>query len=161
MAQSTPPLTRSHDAEAAAWFYQHSGDGFALLEKGRMISVNPSWLRILGLTLDDCIGKHALHIIHPADRSLYFDAAKDLELSGQVSFEHRALTGEGRVIWVRLAVKTAEDGLSMVVMKDITAERQARIDAELAAESTVMLRASAGIYMWRFNPDTGEYTTDA
>ena len=161
MAQSTPPLTRSHDAEAAAWFYQHSGDGFALLEKGRMISVNPSWLRILGLTLEDCIGKHALHTIYPNDRSLYFDAAKTLESSGEVNFEHRAITGEGRVIWVRLAVKTALDGLSMVVMKDITAERQARIDAELAAESTILLRASAGIYMWRFNPDTGEYTTDA
>lgn len=161
MAQSTPPPARKHDAEAAAWLYAHSGDGFALLEGGRIVSVNPAWCRILGFQASDSIGQHALKTIHPDDRPIYFAAAAELAEKGEVNLEHRAFTGDGRLIWVRLAVKTAQDGLSMVVMKDITAERSQRQEAELAAHSTDMLRASAGIYGWKFDPDTGEYTIES
>ena len=152
---------RDHDAEAAAWLYAHSGDGFALIEKGRLVSVNPAWCRINGFEAAQCIGQHALKTIHPDDRQIYFDAAAKLEIDGEVNIEHRVCTGDGRVIWVRLAVKQAQNGLSMVVMRDVTAEREKQIEEEEAAKSSELLRAMAGVFVWKFDPDTGSYMVEA
>jgi len=160
MAPSPPAPVGKHDAEAAAWLYAHSGDGFALLENGRIVSVNPAWCRILGFDARDSVGQHALKTIHPDDRPLYIAAANELSERGEANLEHRALTGDGRLIWVRLAVKTNEDGLFMVVMKDITAEHTQRLEAELANKTGEMLRTAARVYTWRFNPETGCYLSD-
>jgi PAS domain S-box-containing protein len=152
---------RDHDAEAAAWLYANSGDGFALIEQGRLISVNPAWCRINGFEAEQCIGQHVLKTIHPDDRQVYFDAAGKLETDGEANLEHRVCTGDGRIIWVRLAVKQAQHGLSMVVMKDVTAEREQQIEEEEAAKSSELLRAMAGVFVWKFDPDTGSYNVEA
>jgi PAS domain S-box-containing protein len=161
MAQSTPPLTKSHDAEAAAWFYQHSGDGFAVAQDGRLVSVNPAWCAINAMTPEAALGVHIIKLVHPDDRPAFLEAVASLAQHGEAVLEHRLRNAKGHTVWVRVAVKQAEGGLTMIVAHDVTAERLARTEADLAAQSTGLLRASAGIYMWKFDPDTGEYTTEA
>ena len=155
-----PQSTAAHEAEAAAWFYQHSSDGFAVARRGRLISVSPAWCAIMGMTAEQAIGLHAIKLVHPEDQALYLNPVARLEAEGVASFEHRLRNGDGRTIWARAAVKQGQDGLIMMVLRDITAEHQARIETELAAKSTELLRASAGIYLWTFDPDTGRYTVE-
>ena len=155
-----PQSTAAHEAEAAAWFYQHSSDGFAVARRGRLISVSPAWCAIMGMSADAAIGLHAIKLVHPEDQALYLNTVARLEADGVASFEHRLRTGDGRTIWGRAAVKQGQDGLIMMVLSDVTAERQARMEAELAAKSTELLRASAGIYLWTFDPDSGRYTIE-
>ena len=161
MAQRRSPPPRSYDAEAAAWLFAHSGDGFALVENGRIVSANPAWCAMHGYGLDEVIGQHALKTIHPEDRHIYFDAAARLQTDGQMTMEHRVCTGDSRVIWARLAVKTAQDGLSMVVMKDVTAERMQKLEQEHARHIGELLRASAGVSLWTFDPETRAFTVEA
>jgi len=160
MAQRRSPPSRSYDAEAAAWLYAHSGDGFALVENGRIVSANPAWCAMHGYSLEEVIGQHALKTIHPDDRQIYFDAAAKLKADGEMAMEHRVCTGDGRVIWARLAVKTAQDGLSMVVMKDVTAERLHKQEQEHAQHIGDLLRASAGVSLWTFDPDTQAFAME-
>ena len=155
-----PQRPAAHHAEAAAWFYQHSNDGFAVAKRGRLISVNPAWCALMGMTPEQAIDLHAIKLVHPEDQPIYLDAVARLEADGVASFEHRLRTGDGRTLWGRAAVKLGHDGLVMMVLSDITAEHQARIEAELAAKSTELLRASAGIYLWTFDPETGRYTIE-
>ena len=161
MAQRRSPPSRSYDAEAAAWLYTHSGDGFALVENGRIVSANPAWCALHGYAPDEVIGQHALKTIHPDDRHIYFDAAARLQADGEMTMEHRVCTGDGRVIWGRLAVKTAQDGLSLVVMKDITAERLQKEEQEHARHIGELLRASAGVSLWTFDPETHAFTVES
>ncbi len=160
MAQRTPPSRQSLDAEAAAWLYRNSGDGFALVGNGRILSVNPAWCAMNGFTADEVIGQHALKTMHPDDHHLYFEAVAKLQAEGEANIEHRVLTGDGRTIWVRLAVKQAENGLSMVVMREITAEHLQREEAEQAQRIGDLLRSAAKVYTWRFDSETGRYLTD-
>jgi len=160
MAHRTPPPRQSQDAEAAAWLYRNSSDGFALVGKGRILSVNPAWCTINGFKAEDVVGQHALKTIHPDDHHVYYGAATKLETEGEANLEHRVLTGDGRTIWVRLAVKQAENGLSMVVMRDITAEHQQKQEMEQAQRIGDLLRSAAKVYTWRFDPDTGRYLTE-
>ncbi len=172
MAQSTPTPEQQaghgsehgpahqYDAEAAAWLYANSGDGFALLRNGRIVSVNPAWCRINGFRADECVGQHALKTIHPDDRHVYFAAAAELEANGEAALKHRVNTGDGRLIWVELAVKQAADGLFMVVMKDVTTERLQQEDQARAQQVDDMLRSNAKVYTWRFDPETGRYLSD-
>jgi PAS domain S-box-containing protein len=164
MAPSTPtPDQRpehKYDAEAAAWLYANSGDGFALLRKGRIVSVNPAWCRINGFKAEECIGQHALATIHRDDHHMYLAALAELQTRGETALSHRVNTGDGRLIWVELAVKQAEDGLFMVVLKDVTAARLQEEEQARAQQVDDMLRSSAKVYAWRFNPETGRYLSD-
>jgi len=160
MGQCTPPSRQSQDAEAAAWLYRNSSDGFALLRNARILSVNPAWSTISGFEAEAVIGQHALKLIHPDDQPMYIDAAARLEAEGEVSLEHRIITGDGRTAWVRLAVKQAEDGLVMVVMRDLTAEYQQKEEEDQAQRIGDLLRSAAKVYTWRFDPDTGRYLVD-
>jgi PAS domain S-box-containing protein len=161
MAQGRSPPSGSYDVEAAAWLYAHSGDGFALVENGRIVSANPAWCAMHGYALDEVIGQHALKTIHPDDRQIYFDAAARLQADGEMTMEHRVCTGDGQVVWARLAVKTAQDGLSMVVMKDVTAERLQKREQEHARHIGELLSASAGVSLWTFDPDTRAFTVES
>ena len=160
MAQCTPPPAHGHDAEAAAWLYRHSGDGFAVVKDRRVVSVNPAWCSIMRTTAEEQVGKVVLDLVHPDDRAVYLQTVAELERAGEAVFEHRLRSDDGKTVWVRAAVKRGSDGLTMIVLRDVTAEREQRIEAELASQSTDMLRASAGIHMWRFDPDSGRYTIE-
>ena len=160
MAQRSPPSRQSQDAEAAAWLYRNSSDGFALVGNGRILSVNPAWCTLNGFAAEDVIGQHALKTMHPDDHHHYFEAVEKLRTDGEANLEHRVLTGDGRTIWVRLAVKQAENGLSMVVMRDVTAERLQKEEMEQAQRIGDLLRSAAKVYTWRFDPDTGRYLTE-
>ncbi len=160
MAQRSPPSRLSQDAEAAAWLYRNSSDGFALLRNSRVLSVNPAWCAISGFKPFEMIGQHARKLIHPDDQPLYINAVGRLLSEGEISLEHRIIKRDGRITWVRLAVKQAEEGLSMVVMRDITAEHQQREDAEQAQRIGDLLRSAAKVFTWRFDPDTGRYLTE-
>jgi len=160
MAHESPPDWRAQDAEAAAWLYRNSDNGVAVLRDGRIVSINPAWSRISGYAAEQIIGQHALKTIHPEDRKTYFEAAERLKTVGEVEFENRVVTGDGRTIWVRLAVKRTSDDLYMAVMKDITTEHQRREEEEYAQRMGDLIRSSAQVYTWRYNSETASYLSD-
>ncbi len=146
--------------EAAAWFYQNSGDGFAVANDGYLVSVNPSWCAINRTSAEDALGVHVIKIVHPADRPAFLEAVARLDAEGEATLEHRVRAADGQTVWVRVAVKRGGDGLTMIVARDITAERAQSAEAQLAAKSTELLRVAAKVYMWSFDPDTGRYTVE-
>ena len=155
-----PDSQQTDRHEAAAWFYQNSGDGFAVAKDGYLVSVNPSWCAINRTSAEDALGVHVIKIVHPADRPAFLEAVSKLDTDGEATLEHRLRTKGGQSVWVRVAVKQGGDGLTMIVAKDISAERARVAEAELAAKSSELLRVTAKVYMWAFDPDTGAYTVE-
>ena len=53
-----------------------------------------------------------------------------------------------------------DDGWTLFAITDIGEERRRTAEIESAARVSDLLRAAAGVYLWRFDPDSGEYTVE-
>ncbi len=146
--------------DAADWFFQNSSDGFSISKGGRILSVNQAWCEMTGFESEELIGLTAVDLVHPEDMQEFNQAQSVLYTKGAVVLEHRLRTRDGGWIWVRTSAKQGLDGFALLVIHDINAERLQKAEAELATKSAELLRAAASVYMWRFNPDTGLYTTE-
>jgi PAS domain S-box-containing protein len=146
---------------AAAWFFENSSDGFGISKDYRMLSVNHAWAKICRCQPADHVGLTGADLIHPDDIAAYVAGDAVLKSDGVLQFESRLRTGDGGWVWVRGSVKRGPDGYALFVIHDITAEREQREEAENAARANELLRSAAGIFTWRFNPDTLRYAVDA
>ncbi len=157
--------TRQHGAdiqeESAAWFYEHGGDGFAIAKDGYLVSVNPAWCAINRTEPSKAIGVFVGKLVHPDDREAFRAATARLEREGETLCDHRLRTEDGVIVWVRASVKRSANGSDMIVVKDITAERQQREEQERREKVSDLLRGAAGIFPWTFYPDAKQYVFDA
>jgi two-component system sensor histidine kinase/response regulator len=70
----------------------------------RIVRANAAHTRMLGYTIDQVIGKDPIAFMHPDEVDAAYAARNEMKVSGersQVTFEHRMLRGDGKVIWVR------------------------------------------------------------
>ena len=160
MAHVTPRMRRDQDAEAAAWFYQNSSDGFAMIRGRRILAVNPAWCAIVGYPAEEIIDQIALATLRPDDVEAFRGVQVKLEAEGEIAFDQRLRRGDDCWVWVRLAVKKAADDVVIVVMKDISAERLQSDEADTARRADKLLRSAAQVYPWSLDPETGRYLTE-
>jgi two-component system sensor histidine kinase/response regulator len=70
----------------------------------RIVRANAAHTRMLGYTIDQVIGKDLIAFVHPEDVDAAYALRNEMRAGGersQVTFEHRMLRGDGRVVWVR------------------------------------------------------------
>jgi PAS domain S-box-containing protein len=146
---------------ATAWFFENSADGFAISRDGVILSVNRAWRRICDCTEEEAIGSKGTELVHPDDLPEFIATGETLRETGTVTAELRIRSGAKAWVWVRVSVKRGEDGLALNVIHDITDERAKREQVEATERALDLLRSASGVYIWRFDPETGRYSTQS
>jgi PAS domain S-box-containing protein len=148
------------DIEAARWFFQNSVDIFVLIRGGSISRINPAWTELSGWSVEETVGRPIENFIHPGDGQIVRDLITTLISDGQARAEHRLLRRDGEILWVRSRVKRGAGDATIVVLEDVTDEHRRIADSADAARTNDLLREAAGIFVWRFDPETGLYDID-
>ena len=148
------------DIEAARWFFQNSVDIFVLIRGGAISRINPAWTELSGWSVAETVGRPIEDFIHPGDEQIVRDLITTLIASGEGRAEHRLLRKDGEIMWVRSRVKRAAGDATIVVLEDVTDDHRRAADSANAARTNDLLREAAGVYIWRFDPETGLYDID-
>ncbi len=161
MAETTGANAPSElDIEAARWFFQNTVDIFVLIRGGTISRINPAWTELSGWSVEETVGRPIEDFIHPGDEQIVRDLIATLIAEGHARAEHRLLRKDGDVLWVRSRVKRGSGDATIVVLEDVTDEHRQAADSANAARTNDLLREAAGVYIWRFDPETGLYDID-
>jgi len=127
-----------------------------LTPEGLFERVNPAWAQTLGWTEAQLLGRHWLDLAHAEQRALLEQAGaaappqeKGFELQGQFACadgSHRDLAWR----WQR-----TEDGRSICVVRDITAQKRAEQSLRESEDRWKLALESAGDGVWDWYPQTG------
>ena len=148
------------DIEAARWFFQNTVDIFVLIRGGAISRINPAWTELSGWSVEETVGRPFEDFVHPGDEHIVLDLVSTLIADGEGRAEHRLYRKDGEILWVRSRVKRASGDATIVVLEDVTDEHRRRADSADAARTNDLLREAAGVYIWRFDPETGRYEID-
>ncbi|MDO9223284.1 MAG: ATP-binding protein [Caulobacter sp.] len=161
MAETTGANAPSElDIEAARWFYQNTVDIFVVIRDGKISRTNPAWTELSGWSVEETIGHQMEEFIHPDDERIVDDLIATLNTDGHGRAEHRLVRKDGQDLWVRSRVKRGSDDAFIAVLEDVTDEHNRAADSADAARTNDLLREAAGVYIWRFDPETGHYEID-
>ncbi len=117
---------KTSSKEAAEWLFRMSEDGFALVRDGRLVSVNPAWCAITRSRPLVEVGRAVSDLFLEEDGEVLRSAQTTMALEGKALMEHRLVCADGHATWVRTSVKRAEGSVSLIMIRDISAEREAR-----------------------------------
>jgi PAS domain S-box-containing protein len=160
-ASNGPGAQTELDIEAARWFFQNTDDVFLVLEGALITRINPAWTALTGWSAADSVGRAMEDFLHPEDSAQVQGVVADLNANGVARAEHRLAHADGGWLWVKSRASRGTSGATIVVLKDVTAEHEETEAAESAHRTSELLRNAAGIFTWKFNPDTGIYLVDA
>ena len=146
---------------AADWFFESSLDMFVVLENDAIVRVNPAWPRLTGWTPEETLGRPIRDFFHLHDTEIIHGITATLRAQGEARSEHRLALKGGGWLWVRsqtkmLAPALGEESL-LIVFQDFTEDRVRRIERQQSERANELLRNSAGVYVWRFDPRKGVY----
>ncbi|MFI4933399.1 MAG: ATP-binding protein [Caulobacterales bacterium] len=145
-------------ARASTWFIQNSLDACVGLQGDTLGFVNDTWTTLTGWTRQESIGAAYWDLVHPDDVESMKDAVRPLALGEQVVLTCRIAAKSGAWLWVRHHTVRGGEGWLLMILRDITAERQREIDNEEARRIAAMVRGAAGITVWRYDPVGDEYS---
>jgi PAS domain S-box-containing protein len=147
----------STEDAAADWFFQNSLDMFVVLENGAIKRVNPAWTTLTGWTADETLGRPMRDFFHLHDTAVFQEIDRALRAEGRARSEHRLARKGGGWLWVRSQSKQVSRDVLLVVFQDFSEDRANAIARQQAERANEMLRSTAGVYVWRFNPRKGVY----
>jgi PAS domain S-box-containing protein len=150
----------STEDAAADWFFQSSLDMFVVLEDGRITRVNPAWTALTGWSADESLGRQIRDFFHLHDTEVFQEIDRALRAQGSARSEHRLARKGGGWLWVRSQSKALSQGVLLIVFQDFSEDRARAIAKQQAERANEMLRTTAGVYVWRFNPRKGVYVFD-
>ena len=158
MVDKPQTVVASRGAVAAmTWFFANSLDIFVAIQHAGLTKANGAWTGLTGWTPPEEAGRSFWDYVHPDDLAAARAATDDLPLAQRAVVEHRVSTADGRWLWMRNHAVGGNDGWVLMILRDITAERQREFESEEALRTAGMLRQSAGVTIWRYNPDTDAY----
>ncbi len=157
LSNKTAPSTE--DA-AADWFFQNSLDMFVVLERGAISRVNPAWTSLTGWSPEESLGRQIRDFFHLHDAEVFEALDRSLRVEGCAGSEHRLARKGGGWLWVRSRSRQLSPDVLLVVMQDFSADRASAIARQQAERAGEMLRSTAGVYVWKFNPRKGVYVFD-
>ncbi|MDI1363684.1 MAG: PAS domain S-box protein, partial [bacterium] len=152
LRDKTAPSTE--DA-AADWFFQNSLDMFVVLENSAISRVNPAWTALTGWSPEETLGRPIRDFFHMHDAEAFLDLDRALRVAGRGDSEHRLARKGGGWLWVRSQSKQQTADVLLVVIRDISADRANAIARQQADRANEMLRTTARVYVWRFDPRKG------
>ena len=150
----------STEDAAADWFFQNSLDMFVVLEAGAISRVNPAWTSLTGWSAEESLGRKIRDFFHLHDAEVFHEINRVLRMEGRAGSEHRLARKGGGWLWVRSQSKQLSQNVLLVVMQDFSEDRARAIARQQAERAGEMLRSTAGVYVWKFNPRKGVYIFD-
>ncbi|HLK25152.1 MAG TPA: ATP-binding protein [Caulobacteraceae bacterium] len=158
MATEPDHVTAPRGAIAAmAWFFENSLDIFLAVEKGEHTRANGAWKSLTGWDTPQALGRSFWDFVHPEDLAEARGAIDALAHTERCVVEHRLSTAAGGWLWMRSHAVGGEGGWVLIILRDITAERQQEQASEKARRTAGLLRESAGVTIWRYDPDRDQY----
>jgi PAS domain S-box-containing protein len=149
------------EAAAARWFFQNSDELFIVMRRGVVDWVNPSWSRLTGWAPEDIVGKPLLDFAHPEELELLAETIRRLQTENHAWAKHRVRMKSGDYLWLRSRSTRPYEGGALIVSQDLTEELRRAADSEDALRANELLRSAAGVFIWRFFPQTMSYEVDA
>ena len=161
MTRASPEVLVSSGAfRAATWFFENSLDVFISVSDDVVRSANAAWTQLTGWTPEAVIGKPFSPLVHPDDLEGLTAALAALGENERCVHDHRLATEAGDWRWVRHHAVRGEQGWLLAILRDTTAERERELHSQQAAQAAAMLRETAGVTIWRYDPTTDEYDLD-
>jgi signal transduction histidine kinase len=146
--------------KASAWFLQNSLDAFVGLHHGELAWANDTWTTLTGWTTDKCVGRPYTDFLLQEDVAGAVGELDALPRNGRAVFTYRIAARSRGFLWFRHHVIRGDDGWVLMILRDITAERQRELDSEQARRVAAMVRATAGVTPWRYDAETDRYEID-
>ena len=129
----------------------------SLDEAGNFIDVNPAWLKTLGYTREEVIGRNFADFLHPSLKAHFeknFPAFKSRGYVHDVQFKIRRKSGEYRDITFEGCIGYKPDGCfrqTYCVFKDITDQKRAEEELQRSRERYRSLLENAPIGIFQTN----------
>jgi PAS domain S-box-containing protein len=156
---SPPPVARAEpsarlsDAESAQWFFDHSHDLFAVVDKGLFVTVNPAWTRVTGWTRQDLVGQPALRFVHPDSHQDFIEAASLIRAAGEAINRVKVSCKSGGWVWLEHQSRLGPNGEMVGALRDVTADVVRRAKQATARALRERLATEAGIGLWTYEPE--------
>jgi PAS domain S-box-containing protein len=162
LGEPTKGATRPSIEQAAAdWFFESSLDMFVVLENDAIVRVNPAWTTLTGWAPAETLGRPIRDFFHLHDTDTILSIGKTLRAEGEARSEHRLARKGGGWLWVRSQTKMLQAGFGgealLIVFQDFSEDRARHLERQQAERANELLRNTAGVYVWRFDPRKGIY----
>jgi PAS domain S-box-containing protein len=145
--------TRAADkSEMIQWLFENSRDLMHVGKDGVFQLVNPAWCELTGLTEQELIGRPVIDFYHPDDHAGVRHRVATMQPGESSETECRIRNTYGLWQWFAARSQRMPDGAFIVTLRDATAERIHREEAEEARRTRKLLGASAGLGIWEFDP---------
>jgi PAS domain S-box-containing protein len=151
-ADRVSPSARLSDVESAQWFFDHSHDLFAVVDKGKFATVNPAWTRVTGWTRQELIGQPALRFVHPDSHQDFIDTASLIRAAGEAVNRLKVLCKNGDWVWLEHQSRLAPNGEMVGTLRDVTGDMARRAELTTARNTRELLASAAGIGVWSYEP---------
>ena len=145
---------------ASAWFLQNSLDAFVGLREGELQWVGGAWSVSTGWTSEQSVHRLYNDFLHPNDVAPALADLAALPPAARAVFTYRVAGRSRGWIWMRHHAVRAADGWVLMILRDVTVERQRDIDNEEARRIAAMVRQIAGVTAWRYDVEADEYVID-
>src|SRR5579872_19104 len=146
---------------ASTWFLQNSLDAFLGVCEGELKWAGGAWTSLTGWAVEKCQGRPLADFLHPDDVA---PAMADIDGMGGTGarsvFTYRFAGKTRGWLWMRCHAVRGEAGWVLMILRDVTAERQREIDNEEARRVAAMVRQTAGLMTWRYDVEADEYAID-
>ncbi|HEY3799917.1 MAG TPA: ATP-binding protein [Caulobacteraceae bacterium] len=146
--------------KAAYWFVQNSLDASIGVRDGVLAFVGGAWTALTGWTPEKCLGRPYADFLFPEESESALADIAALPPKGRGVFTYRVASKSRGPLWMRHHAVRGEDGWVLMILRDITAERQREIDNAAARQVAAMVRQTAGVTPWRYDAERDIYEVD-
>ncbi|HEY1751407.1 MAG TPA: ATP-binding protein, partial [Caulobacteraceae bacterium] len=153
-------LINAGAAKVTAWFLENSLDAYICVQDGKIGWVNETWTQITGWARPQSIGRPYADFLFRDEAGAVTADLDALPFGGRGVITHRIAAKSRGVIWVRCHAVRGAGGWVLMILRDITAERQREVDNEQARGIATLVRETAGITTWRYDADEDRYEID-
>ena len=150
-------LIKTDTLKAIGWFLQNSLDAFACLDDGVVVWTNPTWTTLTGWSVEKTVGRSYAEFLVDEDSRAALTRLAAMRHSDRDVFTCQVASKSRGMLWFRHYVVRGEAGFVLMILRDITAERRREIDAEEARKVDAMVRDTAGVTVWRYDPAADRY----
>jgi signal transduction histidine kinase/BarA-like signal transduction histidine kinase len=147
-------------AKATAWFLHNSLDAFVGLRNGQLEWVGGAWTTLTGWADTSTVGRPYSDFLFREDVAAAMTDIDGLPRNGRGVFTYRIAAKSRGWLWMRHHAVRGDDGWVLMILRDITAERQRELDNEQARRVAAMVRGDAGVIPWRYEADEDIFEID-
>jgi len=143
--------------KAMGWFLQNSLDAFVGVQHGTLTWANDTWSNLTGWSHAQSTGRPYADFLFREDVASAMAEIESLPEGGRAVFTYRIAAKSRGLLWLRHHAVRGTEGWVLMILRDITAERQRETYNEQARRVAALVRDTAGVTPWRYDPETDRY----